>query len=100
MKITFRTELLDIASYVFLTEAALRTTLTIDDDILVSAKALAVMERKTVGTVISSLARQALRSTLPGRSAGSRNGIPLLPMRPGSPSVTPELIRQFLEELP
>jgi len=28
-----------------------------------------------------------------------RNGVPLLPVRPGTPPVTPELVRQLQDEL-
>jgi len=35
-----------------------------------------------------------------GASSGvTRNGVPLLPVRPGAPHVTPELVRQLQEEL-
>jgi hypothetical protein len=78
-------------------EADMRTTLAIDDDVLAAAKELAAMERKSVGEVISVLARNALR---PSPSSGAtRNGIPLLPLRPGAPRVTSELVRQLQEEL-
>jgi hypothetical protein len=59
---------------------------------------MASMERKSVGEVISTLARQAMRPT-PSRH-GTRNGVPLLPVRPGAPRVTSELVRQLQEELP
>lgn len=38
----------------------MRTTLTIDDDVLVAVKERAQRERRTVGQVLSDLARQAL----------------------------------------
>jgi hypothetical protein len=76
----------------------LRTTLAIDDDVLAAAKEMAASERKSVGEVISSLARTAMRPA-PSSSA-TRNGVPLLPVRPGAPRVTSELIRQLMEELP
>ncbi len=76
----------------------MRTTLTIDDDVLVAAKSLASRQRKTLGEVISILTRQALQpNTLSGNS---RNGVPLLPSRPGSAPVTPELVNQLRDELP
>ncbi len=76
----------------------MRTTLAIDDDVLAAARELAATEQKSVGEVISSLARCALR---PATSRGSvRNGIPLLPVKPGSPRTTSELVRQLNEELP
>ena len=39
----------------------MRTTLTIDDDILVAARGLAARQQKTIGEVISALSRQALQ---------------------------------------
>jgi hypothetical protein len=66
----------------------MRTTLAIDDDILAAAKEMAATEGKSVGEVISTLARFAMR-----------NGVPLLPVRPGAPRVTSELVRQLEEEL-
>lgn len=38
----------------------MRTTLSIDDDVLLAAKERAERERRTVGAVLSDLARQAL----------------------------------------
>jgi len=76
----------------------LRTTLAIDDDVLAAAKEMAATERKSVGEVISSLARTAMRPTPSSRA--TRNGIPLLAVRPGAPRVTSELVRQLMEELP
>jgi hypothetical protein len=76
----------------------MRTTLAIDDDVLAAAKEMAATERKSVGEVISGLARQAMRPS-PAAHA-TRNGVPLLPVRPGAPRVTSELVRQLQEELP
>jgi hypothetical protein len=75
----------------------MRTTLAIDDDILAAAKEMAATEGKSVGEVISTLARDAMRPA-PGRRA-TRNGVPLLAVRPGAPRVTSELVRQLQEEL-
>ena len=72
----------------------MRTTLVIDDDVLSAARELAAIEKKSVGEVISSLARRALS---PRQSkAKTRNGIPLLKVRKGAPLVTSEFVRQFL----
>ena len=76
----------------------MRTTLAIDDDVLAAAKELAATERKSVGEVISTLARSGLRPASTKREF--RNGILLLPVRPGASPVTSELIRQLEEELP
>ena len=39
----------------------MRTTLAIDDDVLAAAKGLAARQNKTLGEVVSALARQSLR---------------------------------------
>ena len=77
----------------------MRTTLAIDDDILATAKYLAERDRKTVGEVISALARQGLER--PARAPrAKRNGLPLLPSRRGSTAVTPELVNRLRDEQP
>lgn len=77
----------------------MRTTLAIDDDILSAARHLAERERKTLGEVISALARQGLdRGERAGRA--ERNGIPLLPSRDAGVPVTLELVNQLRDEQP
>jgi len=75
----------------------MRTTLTIDDDVLAAAKRLAARQHRSVGEVISALARQALRPTMASRT---RNGVPLLPVREGAAPVTRELVNQMRDESP
>jgi hypothetical protein len=76
----------------------MRTTLAIDDDVLAAAKEMATTQQKSVGEVISALVRTALRPSGSGRT--TRNGVPLLPVRPDTPRVTSELVHQLREELP
>jgi hypothetical protein len=77
----------------------MRTTLTIDDDILAAAKHLAEREGKSMGEVISSLARQGLNKG--NRAARSvRNGVLLLPARKGAKPVTLEVVNQLRDEQP
>ena len=76
----------------------MRTTLTIDDDVLAAAKGLAARQNKSVGEVISALSRQALKSTASRRQV--RNGVPLLAARANAAPVTPELVSQLRDELP
>ncbi len=77
----------------------MRTTLAIDDDVLAAAKHLAEREHRTVGEVISALARQGL--TRRSRSSRTeRNGIPLLPSKKGALPVTLELVNQLRDEQP
>ena len=77
----------------------MRTTLVIDDDVLIAAKGLALRQRKTIGEVVSALARQALRPDVSNSPPSTRNGIPLLPVRSDATPVTPELVAQLLDEL-
>jgi hypothetical protein len=76
----------------------MRTTLAIDDDVLAAAKELAASQRKSVGEVISELARKALRPPEPSRK--TRNGVPLLPVAQKTVRVTSQLVHQLREELP
>ena len=55
----------------------MRTTLAIDDDVLAAAKRLATKQNKSLGEVISALARRALQSRGPSKQR-VRNGVPLL----------------------
>lgn len=87
--------------YLFL----MRTTLDIDDDVLAAARDLAKAEGKTMGEIISELARKALTAPTgeqPGFSeAGRQFGAPIwhtLPDREGV-LVTPEMIERVQEEL-
>ncbi|WP_027232291.1 hypothetical protein [Phyllobacterium sp. UNC302MFCol5.2] len=76
----------------------MRTTLAIDDDVLAAAKGLAERQRKTVGEVISTLARKGLQA--PTARQATRNGVPLLPAGNNSTPVTMELVNQLRDELP
>lgn len=75
----------------------MRTTLSIDDDVLVSAKAIARQQNRNVGEVISELARRSLQRKTEG---GERNGVPLLAGRADSPLITLELVNRLRDEAP
>ncbi len=77
----------------------MRTTVAIDDDILIAARHLAERDRKSLGEVISTLARQGLARAAPA-APGLRNGVALLPSRGEVVPVTPELVNQLRDELP
>ena len=77
----------------------MRTTLAIDDDVLAAAKHLAEREHKSLGEVITLLARQGLSRQIRGARA-VRNGVPLLPARKGATPVTLELVNQLRDESP
>lgn len=76
----------------------MRITVVIDDDILSAAKKMAAVEKKSVGEVISSLARRAL--SLKESRVKTRNGVLLLNVRKGASRVTAEFVYQLREELP
>jgi hypothetical protein len=76
----------------------MRTTLTIDNDVLAAAKELAAQQQKTVGEVISDLARRALNSRL--LRGNVRNGVPLLPPVDDAVLVTSEMIKRLQDHLP
>jgi len=75
----------------------MRTTLNIDDDVLTLAREIASQEGKPLCRVITDLAREALRAEKPLRI--TRNGVPLLPIRPGAALVTDKLVRKLQNEL-
>jgi hypothetical protein len=75
----------------------MRTTLNIDDDILHAVKELAASESKSVGHVLSRLAREGLKE----ENAVStvfiyRNGIPVLRSR--GEQITSEHVRELMDE--
>jgi len=75
----------------------MRTTLSIDDDVLTAAKGQAQAQGRSIGEVISDLARQSLRRTV---AAGERNGIPLLPVSRDTAQVTLADVNALRDEAP
>jgi hypothetical protein len=76
--------------------APMRTTLDIDEDVLLAAKELATARKSTAGKVISELARKALEPRR--RTLVRRNGVPLLPVRQGARPVTSAVVASLLDE--
>jgi len=72
----------------------MRTTLTLDNDVLASARTLAAQRGVPLGTIVSDLARRGLTSDQP---AALRNGIRLFPVHPDAGSVTQELVKILAE---
>lgn len=67
----------------------MRTTLSIDDDVLLAVKERALRENQTAGAVLSELARQALTNQYaspPGRQTTAFYGFEPLPHRGGAVS--------------
>ena len=75
----------------------MRTTLNIDDDVLATVKALASRDRKPVGAVVSEMLRRAVEPSArsPRRT---RNGIPLFPVASNARVVTPDVVKELLED--
>lgn len=76
----------------------MRTTLAIDDDVLAAAKHLAERQSKSVGEIISTLARQGLQGGRSRKALALRNGVPLLPKRKGAAPVTLDLVNHLRDE--
>lgn len=77
-------------------DLVMRTTLDLDEDVLQAAKELAAMRRVTAGRVVSDLVRKALSPAGPVPKV--RNGVPLLPHRPGGRIVTMKLVNELRDE--
>lgn len=77
----------------------MRTTLDIDDDVLMAAKELAKAADKTAGKIISDLVRKSLTATAiyPAAESEVFFGIRPLPRR-GAGIVTNELINKIREQ--
>ena len=74
----------------------MRTTLDLDDDILLAAKEIAAAKNMTAGRVVSDLVRKALE---PKRTERVRNGVPLMPRQAaGTPKMTMSLVNELREE--
>ncbi len=76
----------------------MRTTLNIDDDVLLAAKELARMHGLSTGRVISDLARKGFLQ--PRKKVKYRNGVPQIEPLPGDPIVTAEMVNRWLDENP
>ena len=73
-----------------------RTTVDIDDELLLTVKQIAEQRKTTAGSVISALLRESLQPK--PFELEHRNGIPILPRRPNGPVVTAELVNRLLNE--
>lgn len=75
---------------------AMRTTLDLDEDVLLAVKEVAAQEGTTAGKAASDLLRRSL-SARPV-AARKRNGVPLLPARPGPGVVTLEMVNRLRDD--
>jgi len=75
----------------------MRTTLDVADDVLSAAKAIAGEQGKSVGAVVSELARAGLRRPV---ALGRRNGVPLLAVKDPTARVSMEMVNALRDEEP
>jgi hypothetical protein len=74
----------------------MRTTLNLDDDVLHAIRSLAREQGESLGNVVSSLVRRALR---PPAEIGYDSDVPVFMVRENAPPITPEMVESALEEL-
>ncbi|MDQ3600830.1 MAG: type II toxin-antitoxin system VapB family antitoxin [Actinomycetota bacterium] len=74
----------------------MRTTLDIDDDVLAAARSLARIERRSIGAVLSALARSGLRPPVPTKPG--TGGFPVFDVAPGGRPITSEKVRAALDD--
>ena len=75
----------------------MRTTVDIEEDVLLAAKEIARQRRMTLGKVLSDLARKSLTRK---SSVSQKNGLPLFPVQLDAGIVTLERVNQLRDELP
>jgi hypothetical protein len=75
----------------------MRTTMDVDDDVLLAVKGLAAQRRVSAGRVFSDLVRRALA---PRRASGDRNGVPLFPRTSPAKVVTLDLVNRLRDGSP
>lgn len=74
----------------------MRTTITVDDDVLAAARELAAQQRRSIGDVISELSRKGLQA---GRAETRRDGrVPTFAPRRDAKPITMDRVRQALDE--
>lgn len=73
----------------------MRTTVDIDADVLEAARAIAAAEGRSLGQVVTRLARRGLA---PPVRSGGEGGFPTFAVPPGSPPLTPDAVRRALDD--
>lgn len=72
----------------------MRTTLELDDDVVAAARERASAERRSLGSVISELARRGLTPS----QVEVEGDLPVIRVPAGSAPITPEMVRRALDE--
>jgi hypothetical protein len=74
----------------------MRTTLSLDADILSAARQIAAAKSKSIGEVVSELARRGLEAR---GKVGTRQGFPVFEVTKGAAPLTPDDIRRDGDEV-
>ncbi len=74
----------------------MRTTLEIDDHVLAVARTLSREQGRSLGSIVSELARRGLAER---HSTSTETGLPTFDVRPDSTPITPDLVREALDEV-
>jgi hypothetical protein len=74
----------------------MRTTLNLDDDVMDAAKAIAASQRRSLGQVVSELARRGLAPS--ETRISDEAGFPVFAVRDGAPLITGEMVDSALDE--
>lgn len=71
----------------------MRTTLDIDDGVLAAARAIAESENRSLGSVVSELARRGL---VPQQRAA--DGFPTFEVSEGAAPITPDMVERAMDD--
>jgi hypothetical protein len=74
----------------------MRTTINLDDDVLQAAQAIARLERRSLGVVVSDLVRRGLAPSHP--RIDDEDGFPVFHVRADAAPITDEMVEAALEE--
>jgi hypothetical protein len=74
----------------------MRTTVDLDDDVLVAARAIARGKRISLGKALSDLARRGLAPTPP--SEVGPDALPVFDVPPDAPPITEDMVAAAIDE--
>ncbi|MGH7876486.1 MAG: hypothetical protein ACRENM_02300 [Candidatus Dormibacteraceae bacterium] len=78
-------------------DVEVRTTISLDEDVLEAARAIARVEGRALGAIISDLARRGL--VPPEPRIDEEDGFPVFVVRPGAAPITDQMVKAALEEV-
>lgn len=74
----------------------MRTTINLDADVLQAVRAVAQLERKSLGRVISDLVRRGMAPTTP--RIADEDGFPVFQVEAGAAPITNEMVQAALDQ--